>query len=113
RLFACYRIGNGAAGNIGADGLVHVVAPFTGITSVSNVLPAVGGEDPEPAAEIRLNAPQAFRTQERAVTEADYAEVALRHPGIQRAVATLRFTGSWYTMFVAVDRLRRDPGSEA
>src|SRR5262245_6044497 len=61
RLFACYRIGNGAAGNIGADGLVHVVAPFTGITSVSNVLPAAGGEDPEPEAEIRLNAPQAFR----------------------------------------------------
>jgi hypothetical protein len=112
-LFACYRIGNGAGGNIGADGLVHIVAPFGGFTAVSNVVPAVGGENPEPAAEIRLNAPQAFRTQERAVTEADYAEVARRHPGIQRAVATLRFTGSWYTMFVAVDRLGGAPVDDA
>jgi hypothetical protein len=104
-LFACYRIGNGAAGNLGADGLGHVVAPFAGIARVANLLPAAGGTDPEPAQEIRLNAPQAFRTQERAVTEADWSDVTQRHPGIQRAVASRRFTGSWYTMFVAVDRL--------
>jgi hypothetical protein len=104
-LFACYRVGNGSAGNIGADSLVHIVSPFPGIAAVWNVLPAVGGTDPEPAQSIPLNAPQAFRVQERAVTEADYSDVALRHPGVQRAVATRRFTGSWYTMFVAVDRL--------
>lgn len=39
------------------------------------------------------------------MTEADYGVVALRHLGVQRAVATRRFTGSWYTMFVAVDRM--------
>jgi hypothetical protein len=115
RLFACYRIGNGTAGNIGADGLVHVVTSLGSgiITGVTNVLPAVGGEDPEPAEEIRLSAPQAFRVQERAVTEADYAEVSARHPGVQRAVATRRFTGSWYTMFVAVDRLGGLPVDDA
>ena len=104
-LFACYRVGNGSAGNIGADSLVHIVSPFPGIAAVWNVLPAAGGTDPEPAQSIQLNAPQAFRVQERAVTEADYGVVALRHPGVQRAVATRRFTGSWYTMFVAVDRM--------
>jgi hypothetical protein len=104
-LFACYRVGNGSAGNIGADGLAHIVSPFPGIVAVSNVLPAVGGTDPEPPQEIQLSAPQAFRVQERAVTEADYADVAVRHPGVQRAVATRQFTGSWYTMFVAVDRV--------
>ena len=72
-LYACYRIGNGAAGNLGADGLSHIVDPPAGIAAVSNVLPAVGGTDPELAQEIRLSAPQAFRVQERAVTEADWS----------------------------------------
>ena len=107
-LDARYRVGNGLAGNIGADAIAHVVTDVLKeleVVDVSNPLPARGGAEPEPLEEIRLNAPQAFRTQERAVTEADYAEVALRHPEIQRAVATRRFTGSWYTMFVTVDRL--------
>ena len=112
-LFACYRVGNGSAGNIGADSLVHIVSPVPGIAAVWNVVPASGGTDPEPAQSIQLNAPQAFRVQERAVTEADYADVALRHPGVQRAVATRRFTGSWYTMFVAVDRLGGLPVDDA
>jgi predicted phage baseplate assembly protein len=71
---------------------------------VRNPLPASGGTDPEPLANVRLYAPQAFRTQERAVTEADYADVAGRHPEVQKAAATLRWTGSWYTVFVTVDR---------
>src|SRR6185436_8922019 len=58
-------------------------------------------------------APQAFRVQERAVTEADWGDVARRHPGVQRAVATRRFTGSWYTMFIAVDRLGGRPVDDA
>jgi hypothetical protein len=53
---------------------------------------------------VRLYAPQAFRSQERAVTEADYTEIAKRHPGIQKAIATIRWTGSWYTVFVTIDR---------
>jgi hypothetical protein len=38
------------------------------------------------------------------VTEADYAEVAQRHPDVQRAAATFRWTGSWHTVFLTVDR---------
>jgi predicted phage baseplate assembly protein len=53
---------------------------------------------------VRQYAPQAFRTQERAVTPADYAEVTERHPEVQKAAATLRWTGSWYTVFITVDR---------
>ena len=77
---------------------------LAGIARVRNPLPASGGVDPEPIERVRLSAPQAFRTQERAITEADYAAVAQRHPDVQRAAATRRWTGSWYTMFVAVDR---------
>jgi predicted phage baseplate assembly protein len=75
----------------------------------------MGGLDPEPLERVRLDAPEAFRTQERAVTEADYAEVTGRHDDVQRAAAAFRWTGSWYTTFVTVDRVggvALDPGFE-
>jgi hypothetical protein len=100
---ATYRVGNGRAGNVGAESLTQLVPPLDGVR-VRNPLPAEGGVDPEPTREVKLYAPQAFRMQERAVTEADYAEAAQRHPEVQRAAATRRWTGSWYTMFVTVDR---------
>lgn len=100
-----YRVGNGQAGNIGSDALAHVVSDSLGgvVTRVRNPLPASGGTDPEPVEQVRHHAPQAFRTQERAVTEADYTEVLGRHPDVQQAVATKRWTGSWYTVFISVD----------
>ena len=100
---ATYRVGNGKAGNVGAEALTQLVPPIDGVR-VRNPMPARGGVDPEPSREVKLYAPQAFRTQERAVTEADYAAAAQRHPEVQRAAATRRWTGSWYTMFVTVDR---------
>lgn len=106
---ATYRVGNGSGGNVGAAALTVVVTSLTGIDAVRNPLPATGGTDPEPIEQARLYAPQAFRSQERAVTEADYAEVAKRHSQVQRAAATRRWTGSWYTMFVTVDRLGGTP----
>ena len=51
---------------------------WTGSTRSETRCPRSGGEDPEPIEQVRQFAPQAFRTQERAVTEADYAEVAQR-----------------------------------
>lgn len=103
QLRATYRVGNGIAGNVGAEAIAHVVG-FWGISKVRNPLPAQGGQDPETATQVRLYAPQAFRTPQRAVTEADYAMVAERHPEVARAVATRRWTGSWYTMFLTIDR---------
>jgi hypothetical protein len=100
---ATYRVGSGKVGNVGAEALARLVAPIDGVT-VRNPMPAAGGVDPEPIREVKLYAPQAFRTQERAVTPADYAAAAQRHPDVQRAAATRRWTGSWYTMFVTVDR---------
>jgi hypothetical protein len=103
-LTATYRVGHGRAGNVGAEALRVVVTDIPGIQRVRNPLPAVGGTEPETLDQVRLYAPQAFRQQERAVTEADYAAVAQRHPDVQRAAATRRWTGSWYTMFITVDR---------
>lgn len=101
---ASYRVGNGTAGNIGLESIAHIVSNDARLLRASNPLPAKGGSDPENAEDIRRDAPQAFRTQERAVTPEDYAEVTERHPSVQRAAATFRWTGSWYTVFLTVDR---------
>jgi hypothetical protein len=102
---ASYRIGNGVAGNIGAESIGHVVSNDTGLLSASNPLPAHGGLEPESSERVRQDAPSAFRSQERAVTAADYAAVAERDPDIERAVASFRWTGSWYTVFLQVERV--------
>jgi predicted phage baseplate assembly protein len=108
-LAATYRIGNGQSGNVGPEAIGHVVTDVDGIGAVRNLLPAAGGTEPESIDEVRLYAPQAFQSQARAVTEADYAAVAEQHPEVQKAAATRRWTGSWYTMFVTVDRRRGLP----
>jgi len=106
---ARYRVGNGMAGNVGAGAIAHAATKEPRILSVTNPLPAQGGTDPESAAAVRRHAPQAFRRQERAVTPADYAEVTERMAGVQRAVARLRWTGSWHTVVVTVDRVGGAP----
>jgi hypothetical protein len=110
---AINRVGNGRAGNVGRESIVNVVLkspPSPGVVDprhilkVRNPMPAQGGADPEGLDQVRLYAPQAFRRQERAVTAADYAEVTERHPEVQKAAATIRWTGSWYTVFITIDR---------
>ena len=71
---------------------------------VRNPLAARGGKDPEAIDEVKLYAPQAFHTQKRAVTPEDYATMAESFPDVQTAVATQRWTGSWHTVFITVDR---------
>jgi Baseplate J-like protein len=98
-----YRIGNGTAGNVGAESLVFLAAADGRIQSCTNPLPASGGVDPETNDQIRRRAPEAFLTQERAITMPDYEAIAERNTQIDQAVATLRWTGSWYTVFIAAE----------
>ena len=73
------------------------------MTAVRNPLAAMGGTDPETIEEVQQWAPQAFRVEQfRAVTEADYASIATRLPQVQSAVASFRWTGSWYTVFIGI-----------
>jgi hypothetical protein len=105
-LRAVYRVGNGRPGNVGAEAIAHVApaAAVNWIDGVRNPLPARDGVDAETIEEVRQRAPQAFHTELfRAVTEEDWAEAARRLPDVAGAVATYRWTGSWYTIFVAVD----------
>ncbi|NEP02772.1 MAG: putative baseplate assembly protein [Symploca sp. SIO2E9] len=109
---ASYRSGNGSAGNVGREAIAYLLTQDGDryskldekITKIYNPLAAQGGIDPEAIADARLKAPQALRIRQNCVTEADYVEVMQRHPEVQKAAAQLRWTGSWYTMFIAVDR---------
>jgi Baseplate J-like protein len=103
-FFARYRVGNGRSGNLGADSLRHIALNIPEIKAVRNPLPAQGGQEPESLEDVRQRAPVAYRVQERAVTAADYAEVTERYPDVQRTAATFRWTGSWHTVFLTVDR---------
>ena len=104
---ATYRVGNGTFGNVARETIALIDLPSglpSGITGVTNPLPAWGGVDPETVNHVRQSAPVAFRTQQRAVTAADYQALAMDYPGVQRAAATLRWTGSWHTVFITVER---------
>jgi baseplate J-like protein len=101
---AIYRIGNGTSGNVGADSLAHILTADSDIERARNPMPARGGTDPESIERVCQNAPSAFRVQDRAVTPQDYVDVAERHREVQQAAATVRWTGSWRTIFLTVDR---------
>ena len=106
-LKATYRVSSGSTGNVGAGTITHVVpvkSEINRIKRVWNPLPAHGKTEAEKTEQVRIYAPHAFRSQQRAVTQDDYAKVAQRHFEVQKAVAILRWTGSWYTMFITVDR---------
>ena len=111
KFYASYRIGNGRIGNVGSETIKRIVENKDNkdivekLKSIYNPLPAIGGTDQESLNEVRQNAPIAFIRQERAVTEDDYVSVCRIHPEVQRAMAMFRWTGSWYTVYVTIDRI--------
>ncbi|MBT2510677.1 putative baseplate assembly protein [Streptomyces sp. ISL-98] len=124
RLELHYRLGGGTAGNVGAEAINHLVlcrdpdASDAGdpmpVAGVRNPLPAVGGAEPEPLEQVRQLAPLDLkRSRLRAVTAEDYAALASKLPGVQRAAAEIRWTGSVQEAHVAVDALGTgDPSPE-
>ncbi|WP_282699977.1 putative baseplate assembly protein [Streptomyces sp. CC219B] len=110
RLALHYRLGGGTAGNVGAEAINHLVVQSDceppPVAAVRNPLPATGGTAPEPVEQVRQLAPLDLRrTCLRAVTAEDYAALASALPGVQRAAAELRWTGSVQEAHVAVDAL--------
>ncbi|MFJ8531886.1 putative baseplate assembly protein [Streptomyces sp. NPDC093591] len=108
RLALHYRLGGGTAGNVGAEAINHLVVqsdcepPPAAV--VRNPLPAKGGIEPEHIEQVRQLAPLDLRrTRLRAVTAEDYAALATALPGVQRAAAELRWTGSVQEAHVAID----------
>ncbi|MEU1405965.1 putative baseplate assembly protein [Streptomyces sp. NPDC005728] len=107
RLAVRYRLGGGAAGNVGAEAINHLVVEAGSAApaaTVRNPLPATGGTEPEPLEQVRQLAPLDLRrTRLRAVTAEDYAALASALPGVQRAAAAIRWTGSVQEAHVAID----------
>lgn len=106
QVYATYTVGAGSLGNVAA-GLVGtivsnvpgVVIPYLadGVTFNSSAM--TGGADPESNDTIRANAPAQFRTAQRAVSPADYADLALAVPGVLLASAAQNHSTS-VTLYV-------------
>ena len=102
---ATYRIGLGAAGNVGADAIRSLGPQISGVIAVTNPLPATGGTDPEELEQVRRRAPFKFRAPPplRAVRPEDYRTIAETLPWVQRAGTAIRWTGSWLSTFTTPD----------
>lgn len=113
RFRAVYRVGSGPSGNMGADTLDWLVTSDwpvrLGSAEVTNPIPAVGGTAPEELTKVRHAAPAALRSERRCITVDDYAEAAEEHPEVLGAVARIRWTGSWHTVFLYVQRPEGKP----
>jgi hypothetical protein len=114
---ATYRVGGGAAGNVGAGTLTRPLpldTPLPWLVSVTNPIAASGGRDLESRDHARRVGPATFQRPLVAVTADDYQAAAQaftdargRAP-VQRATAAFRWTGSWLTVRLAVDPLNSD-----
>lgn len=102
-----YRVGAGEQGNVAAGAIDRVDTAHpsaTAIIAVDNPLPARGGQEAEPLERVRELAPQAFRAKQyRAVRAEDYELSAKDLSWVQRAGTAFRYTGSWLSVFTAVD----------
>ncbi|GHB52511.1 hypothetical protein GCM10010331_45170 [Streptomyces xanthochromogenes] len=92
-VYAAYRTGGGTVGNIQANSVRDIMNGQAGVYIVSSSA-MTGGRDPESLESIRVNAPKAHRTQDRAVSQRDYADLALSVPGVAKARALSNATTS-------------------
>jgi hypothetical protein len=86
-----YTTTAGSIGNVAANTITTVVSDNTGASisylNVNNASACSGGQDAESTDSIRLNAPLALRSLNRAVSLRDYAQLAVQVPGIAKANA--------------------------
>lgn len=88
-ITATYRVGGGSFTNVGANTIKTILGGpgVPTLVSVTNPANASGGDDIESLDSIRLNAPRAIATLNRAVTLADYATLSLKVSGVLHASA--------------------------
>jgi Baseplate J-like protein len=78
------RAGGGAAGNLPAGSIRELdkSAPGGSLVKAMQPLPTAGGADAESLDVCERRIPQVLRHQNRAVTESDFQELAIRTPGV-------------------------------
>jgi len=104
-IYANYRVGGGIIGNLSANSIVDIASPILGVT-ISGSSATTGGTAAETIDQIRVNAPRAFTTQQRAVTLEDFGNLAMSLPIVSQAKAvanlytniTVYITGSGNTL---------------
>lgn len=75
-IIASYRIGGGTLGNVQPNTITELSESIAFVESTFNPSTPISlGTDKETLEEIRENAPASFRTQDRAITEKDYADL--------------------------------------
>jgi len=74
--FTRYRQGGGTIGNVGANALTVLKSSIPYVSEVTNRQTAAGGIDPETLDAARFRAPLTIKTQDRAVTAADFEFLA-------------------------------------
>jgi predicted phage baseplate assembly protein len=98
---ASYLVGGGSRGNVAPGAIVklgELAGAIPGLKRVGHDEPASGGADREALDVAVLRAPYQFRSQDRAVTAADYEAHALAF-GVDKARA---FMGAWNRLELVV-----------
>jgi len=108
---AYYRVSGGNNGHCEPGTIAHIVTGNGRITGIYNPISSSSPVTPESLHQVRIDAPQAFKTQERCITPEDYSTIAKRHPDVKEVRVYIRWTGSWHTAFIYVDRSENKPVS--
>ena len=77
-----YRVGGGAVGNVAAGTITALKSALPQVKAVANRRASSGGADAETLDETRLRTPSELRTRDRCVSAEDFADLALRTPGV-------------------------------
>jgi hypothetical protein len=104
RFRATYRVGGGAADEVGSDTIHHVVTADSRIVGVRNPLAATGATTAESVGSARRHAPQEVAARQSCVTADEYAAAARRHPGVSAATAWIDGRAGWNVVTIVVDR---------
>ena len=82
-----YRFGGGTAGNVPAGLINSPQPPLIGVESVTNERAAEGGRNEQDVEELKVQAPMALRSRNRAVTTEDFTLLAGQAGGVAKATA--------------------------
>lgn len=114
---AKYIVGGGSVGNVNANTLTTLyyipglsegeTSAIQGAITVTNDASGLGGSNPESNDQIRIAAPAALRSGNRAVTLKDFADLALSVSGVGKANATASVWTS-VTLYIAPSRTAID-----
>lgn len=99
---AAYRKSLGVDGNVAADKLTQLMSRPLGLKSVSNLLAAEGGTDPEAPSAARRSMPLFTRTLGRAVSLLDYEDFARAFSGVAKAQAQVLALNTGTTVAITI-----------